>query len=81
MAFFTGRVAPGEPTQSEALGWVLLCSGLAEWLEVSSILPAMSMGVVVANFAKHHKRPFHAIEGIEWPFMILFFVGRGCVTY
>lgn len=77
MAFFTGRVAPGEPSQAEALGWVLLCSGLAVWMEVSSILAAMSMGVVVANFARHHKRPFHAIEGIEWPFMILFFLLAG----
>ncbi len=77
MAFVTGRVEPGEPIQAEALGWVLLCSGLAEWLEISFILSAMAMGVVVANFAKHHKRPFHAIEGVEWPFMILFFLLAG----
>lgn len=77
MAFFTGRVEPGEPTQAEALGWVLLCSGFAELLNVSSILAAMSMGFIVVNFASHHKRPFHAIEGIEWPFMILFFLLAG----
>jgi Kef-type K+ transport system membrane component KefB len=32
---------------------------------------------VVANFAKHHRRPFSAIEGIEWPFLTLFFVLSG----
>jgi Kef-type K+ transport system membrane component KefB len=37
----------------------------------------MVMGAVVANLARHHGRPFHAIEGIEWPFMILFFVFAG----
>ena len=35
------------------------------------------MGSVVASLAKHHERPFHAIEGIEWPFMILFFFLAG----
>jgi Kef-type K+ transport system membrane component KefB len=35
------------------------------------------MGAVVASLAKHHERPFHAIEGVEWPFMILFFVLAG----
>ena len=35
------------------------------------------LGSVVANLAKHHRRPFHEIEGIEWPFMIVFFVLAG----
>jgi Kef-type K+ transport system membrane component KefB len=37
----------------------------------------MVMGMTVASLAKHHDRPFHAVEGIEWPFMILFFVLAG----
>jgi Kef-type K+ transport system membrane component KefB len=31
----------------------------------------------VANFARHHQRPFHEIKGIEWPFLILFFLLSG----
>lgn len=81
MAYLTGRIRPGEPTQAEALGLVLLCSGLAMWSEVSHILAAMVMGTVVANFAKHHDRPFHAIEGIEWPFLILFFLLAGAALH
>ena len=77
MAYLTGRIRPGEPTQAEALGMVLLCGGVANWLEVSYILAAVVMGAVVANFAYHHHRPFSAIEGIDWPFMILFFVLAG----
>ena len=77
MAYLTGRIKPGEPTLVEALGLVLLCAGLAIWLEVSFLLASMVMGGVVANLARHHTRPFHAIEGIEWPFMILFFVLAG----
>lgn len=77
MAYLTGRIRPGEPTQAEALGLVLLCGGIANYLGVSYILSAMVMGAVVANLASHHRRPFHAIEGIEWPFMILFFVLAG----
>ena len=77
MAYVTGRLKPGEPTLVEALGVVFLCGGIALWLDVSFLLAAMVLGTVVANRARHHTRPFHAIEGIEWPFMILFFVLAG----
>lgn len=77
MAYLTGRIRPGEPTQAEALGLVLLSAGIAEWLGVSYILSAMTLGAVTANLARHHKRPFRVIEGIEWPFLILFFLLAG----
>ena len=77
MAYVTGRVRPGEPSLVEALGVVFLCGGIAIWLKVSFLLASMVLGCVVANLARHHIRPFHAIEGIESPFMILFFVLAG----
>ena len=77
MALLTGRIQPGEPTLAEALGMVLLCGGLAMHFDVSFLLAAMVMGALVVNLASHHRRPFHAIEGIEWPFMILFFILTG----
>jgi Kef-type K+ transport system membrane component KefB len=77
MALLTGRIRSGEPTQAEALGGVLLCGGFALYLDVSLLLAPMAMGVVVANLARHHRRPFRAIEGIEWPLMVLFFVLSG----
>lgn len=76
-AFLSGRLRPGEPTLSEALGIVFLCGGLALWLEVSFLLAPMVAGAVVANLARHHTRPFRAIEHIEWPFLVLFFVLAG----
>jgi len=77
MAALTGRIRPGEPTREEAFGVVLLCAGLAEWLDVSALLAAVVLGVVVANLARHHERPFREIEDIEWPFLVLFFVLSG----
>ena len=77
MAYVTGRIRPGEPSLVEALGAVFLCGGIAIWLKVSFLLASMVLGCVVANLARHHIRPFHAIEGVEWPFMILFFVLAG----
>ena len=77
MAYVTGRIKPGEPSLVEALGVIFLCGGIAIWLKVSFLLASMVLGCVVANLARHHIRPFHAIEGIEWPFMILFFVLAG----
>lgn len=81
MSFLTGRLAltakAGEPIQAEAFGFVLVCAGAAATLDMSPILAAMVMGAVVASVATHHDRPFAAIEGIEWPFMLLFFVLAG----
>jgi Kef-type K+ transport system membrane component KefB len=77
MAYLTGRIQPGEPTLAEALGLVFLSSGLALWFDVSFLLTSMVLGAVVANLAKHHTRPFHEIDNVEWPFMILFFVLAG----
>ena len=76
-AFLTGRLQAGEPMQTEALGVVFLCAGLAIWLEASFLLAGMVAGAIVVNMASHHTRPFHEIEHIEWPFMILFFVLAG----
>nr|MDA3903839.1 cation:proton antiporter [Desulfuromusa sp.] len=61
----------------ESIGLVLLCAGLAVWLDVSYLLASMILGSVVANFAKHCDLPFHAIEGVEWPFLIIFFLLAG----
>ena len=81
MAYLTGRLnfgtRSGEPIQAEAMGFVLLCAGASTYLGLSPILSAMSMGGVVASLASHHKRSFDAIAGIEWPFLILFFVLAG----
>lgn len=76
-AALTGRLRRGEPIQSEALGLVFLCAGLALWLEVSFLLTGMVVGAIITNFASHHQRAFHEIEHIEWPFMVLFFVLAG----
>ncbi len=77
MAYLTGRIQPGEPSLAEALGVVLICGGVAKWMNVSFLLASMVLGLTVASTARHHDRPFHAIEDIEWPFMILFFVLAG----
>jgi len=81
MAYLTGRIVfgerEGEPILAESLGFVFLGAGAASLLGLSPIIAAIAMGAVVANFARHHSRPFHAIEGVEWPFMILFFVIAG----
>jgi len=76
-ALLTGRIKSGQPILSEALGLVFICGGLALWLEVSFLIASMTLGAVIANIAQHHDSPFHAIEGVEWPFMLTFFVMAG----
>ncbi len=76
-AYLTGRLKPGEPSMIEALGVVFLCGGLALEFGASFLLSTMICGAVIANTARHHTRPFHEIESIEWPFMVLFFILAG----
>jgi len=44
--------------------------GSASW----ELFGALALGAFVSSFAAHHRRPFQAIEGIEWPYLILFFL-------
>jgi len=62
---------------AEALGLACRCGGLAVWADSSVLVASMVMGAVIANLAKHHEYPFHAIEDIEWPFLVIFFVLAG----
>jgi Kef-type K+ transport system membrane component KefB len=77
MALLSGRIRKGQPTLMEAMGMVMLCAGLAHWLAVSHLLACVVMGITVVNLARHHKRPFHAVEEIEWPFLAIFFIFSG----
>jgi len=78
-AYLSGRLKPGEPLQTEALGLVFLIAGICAWLDLSFLLAGLAAGVVVANLARHHDRAFHEIENIQWPFMLLFFLMAGAV--
>ena len=75
--YLTGRLKPGKPSMTEALGVVFLCGGVALWFDVSYLIAVMVLGSTIANLAQHHDYPFHAIEGIEDQFMMLFFVLAG----
>lgn len=77
MAWMTGRIKEGEPTLLEASGFVLLCGGIALWLNLSYLLACMALGATVANRAKHYKRPFSDIKGAKEPFMVIFFLLAG----
>jgi Kef-type K+ transport system membrane component KefB len=76
-AYLTGRVKPGQPMLTEALGLVFICGGAAIWLDISFLIATMAMGAMITNLAKHHDYPFHEIENIEWPFLVIFFVLAG----
>ena len=76
-SFLTGRITPGQPMLTEALGLVFLSGGLAHWLGVSYLITAITVGVIITNFARHHEQPFRAIEGLEWPLLATFFVLAG----
>jgi len=77
MSWLTGRIKKGEPSLLEASGFVFLCGGLAIFLKVSYLIACMALGAVVANFAKHHSRPFRDIGNASEPFMVIFFLLAG----
>ncbi len=77
MAWLTGRIRPGQPMLLESAGFVFLAAGISGYLNVSYLLTAMTLGVVVANVARHHIRPFRSIEGLSDPFLAIFFFLAG----
>lgn len=77
MALATGRLSKGKPTVEEALAFVLIAVGLCELLGLSYLLTAVAMGAAVSNVAVNHAHSFRQIEGIEWPFLVIFFVLSG----
>lgn len=77
MAWLTGRLRPGEPMLLESAGFVFVAAGVAGLFGFSYLLTCMTLGVVVANRARHHVRPFRSIEGISEPFLAIFFFMAG----
>jgi Kef-type K+ transport system membrane component KefB len=77
MAWLTGRLKKGEPSILEAMGFVFICGGVALALNISYLLACIVLGATVANFAKHHTRPFRDIEGAIEPFLVTFFLLAG----
>lgn len=77
LAYLSGRIRPGDPTILEVMGAVLLVVGLAEASGASYLLATVTTGALVANLAKHHERPFHAIEDIQAPWLVMFFLLAG----
>ncbi|PWG74679.1 sodium:proton exchanger, partial [Enterococcus hirae] len=56
---------------------VFSCGGLSLYLNVSYLLSCMILGIIVANTAKHHEKPFREIKGIIEPFLVIFFFLAG----
>lgn len=77
MAWASGRLEPGQLTLLEALGFTLLCGGLAAMIQVSHIMACIALGAVVARRSREGTRPLHAIEDVSRPFLVLFFLLAG----
>lgn len=77
LAYLLNKRNPSKSVIVESLGFIFLCGGLAISLEVSFILSAMSMGLVVVNRANATADHLHEIEELEQPFLVLFFVMAG----
>jgi len=77
LAYLLNKRDPSKSVIVESLGFIFLCGGLAIHLEVSFLLAAMAMGLVVVNKADATADHLHEIEDIEKPFLVLFFVMAG----
>lgn len=59
------------------LGIILFGTGLCIHFDLSVLLASMALGITVENLSKSDVKFFHAIEKIESPFYVLFFVLAG----
>ncbi|MDH4108594.1 MAG: cation:proton antiporter [Gammaproteobacteria bacterium] len=81
MAFLSVRFGAepraAELIQAMAFGFVFVCAGASIMLDLSPILASIAMGSTVTSIARSQRRPFNAVERVEWPFIILFFMLAG----
>ena len=77
VAWLGDRDDASEPVQAAAYGFLFVCAGASIALGLSPILASIALGTTVTALARHHRRAFDAIDRIEWPMIILFFLLAG----
>jgi Kef-type K+ transport system membrane component KefB len=78
MAAVLRKVRTTEETLIVALGGVLLCTGLSNFLNFSLILSNLVLGMVLTNtFLRISRRTYRAIQLITPPLYVIFFVLAG----
>jgi len=66
-----------EEMMTGGLALLLLCSELATFLELSSLLAGMAAGFILVNKAKRDVRVFRALNNFEPPIYVIFFALAG----
>lgn len=59
------------------IGSLLLCVGLAVWLELSTLVASLAIGATAANFSSHSRRLSEVQSRTDPPFYAIFFVIAG----
>ncbi|MBU4311101.1 MAG: cation:proton antiporter [Candidatus Omnitrophica bacterium] len=76
--FFIRRMRAKTEILIAALGFVFVCSGLANFFNFSLILANLALGMLIANtFLKGSRRTYEALHFVTPPLYILFFVLAG----
>ncbi len=58
-------------------GCVLLCVGVALWLELSTLLASLAVGATMVNLSVDSRRLYNALSSSDPPFYAIFFVLAG----
>ena len=78
LGYFLRRIHGKNEVLAVSLGGILICTGLAKYLNVSLILANLSLGMVFANiFLLSNRRAYQALQSITLPIYIIFFVIAG----
>lgn len=72
-----GHLKSRKEMMTGALALLLLCSELATFLDLSSLLAGMAAGFVLVNKAKRDVRIFRALNDFEPPIYVIFFTLAG----
>lgn len=59
------------------IGCLLLCVGLSNYLELSTLVASLTIGATAANFSRHSRRLAEVQSGTDPPFYAIFFVIAG----
>jgi Kef-type K+ transport system membrane component KefB len=77
LAGWAGQVAERGVMLILLAGSILLCVGVAQIFELSSLIASLSVGATMANLSPSSRKIFQALGGTDPPFYAIFFVIAG----
>lgn len=77
LSIWSGHIEEQGETLILMAGGVLLCVGMADWMELSPLVSSLAVGATMVNLTTHSRNLFGALSRTDPPLYAIFFVIAG----